>query len=81
LSFEVEIDERTRCIVRRMFLIVIHERCWFRFFQIHSFTESIVMCSIGTSFQSASRRLLHVLLMDEQDVKACSYGLQLRPEL
>src|SRR5258708_31270419 len=53
LSFENA--DRTRCIVRRMFLIVTHERPCSRFFQIHSLTESIVMCSTGVSFQSGSR--------------------------
>ena len=53
LSFEYA--ERTRCIVRRMFFTDTHDRSCSRFFQIHSLTESIVMCSTGTSFQSASR--------------------------
>src|SRR5215472_13922871 len=42
--FSLENADRTRCMVRRMFFIVTQERPFFRFFQIHSFTESIEMC-------------------------------------
>lgn len=37
---------RTRCIVRRMFFMVTHERPCSGFFQIHSLTESMLMCSM-----------------------------------
>src|ERR1700688_3185941 len=56
LSFENA--DKTPCIVRRASLMVAHERFSDRFLHAHSFTESIVMCSIGVSPQSASRWFL-----------------------
>lgn len=53
--FSFALQERTPCVVSRMFLIVTQERPSCRFFQIHSFTASMSMCSTGMSFQSDSR--------------------------
>ena len=52
---DFEDADRTRCMVRSTFLIVTHESPSRFFFHAQSLIVSIVMWSIGTSFQSGSR--------------------------